>query len=74
MKQVEISLAGGHIVKRALRRDPTVMVGIPSELHVVCGCGRQCPIEYEDREHVNVCECGMRYTFNGWILPEGSAV
>lgn len=57
-------------IKRALRRDPTVMAGIPSELHVLCECGRECYIEHEDKNRINVCECGIRYDYQGWILLE----
>lgn len=52
-------------VKRALKRDPTVPAGIPSLLHVDCGCGQEVPIVAAR----NTCAgCGVAYDTSGWIL------
>jgi hypothetical protein len=53
------------IIKRALRRDPSVPVGQPAPLHLLCGCTTEVPVVAD----VQTCAtCGQAYDARGYLI------
>ena len=53
--------------KLALKRDPTVPVGVASPLHLDCPCGTT--VQIADVGEVFICRgCGAEYDRAGWLF------
>lgn len=60
----------GGRVKVAVRRDPSVPIGEPAPLYLVCPCGASVPLADIDTDVV-CAACGQTFTPDGWLLPKG---
>lgn len=58
------------LTKLALKRDPTVPIGQPAPMHLDCPCGQSLPVPRVPFAGVQViqCQCGARYSAEGWVL------
>lgn len=59
-------------VKRSLKRDPSVPVGVSAPLYLDCECGYRLSIpniaESPTSRLVKACVCGIWYDHSGWIV------
>jgi hypothetical protein len=61
-------------VKRALKRDQSIPIGISVTLHLDCECGNKVtiPSTPDSEQLVKTCACGIEYDQTGWILKRPS--
>ena len=54
--------------KLALKRDPSVPIGVTSQMHLDCPCGTQVLVEPAPQEVLVCRNCGAEYDRSGWLL------